>query len=267
MDLVSVIIPVYNAEKTLQRCVISVLKQHYKDIQLILIDDGSKDESSSICDKLAEIDNRIMVIHQENSGVSAARNRGIDIAIGKYIMFLDSDDFIKEDIISNYLGILDNESTDVIIGGLSGVSVKDGDSFIKKVPIFGKHSSDIWNVICNNSEMFGYIGGKIFRKDIINTYNIKFNTQMYAQEDLDFCLSYYEVIDQFYLTEYAGYQYYYEEAKRVPPYCDFMRNQLKLLRIAEEKCELTTKAYMQIQNRVCGYVYVMFYGPKKRKES
>lgn len=92
--LISVIIPVYNAERTLRECVDSVLQQDMKDFELILVDDGSKDASPVICDEYASKDNRVRVIHQQNAGVSAARNRGLDIAQGEWITFVDSDDSI-----------------------------------------------------------------------------------------------------------------------------------------------------------------------------
>ena len=90
---ISVIIPVYNTEKYLHRCIDSVLAQTYQDFELLLIDDGSKDSSGAICDEYAAKDTRVRVFHKENGGVSDTRNYGLDLAQGKYLMFLDSDDF------------------------------------------------------------------------------------------------------------------------------------------------------------------------------
>ena len=89
---VSVIIPVYNVEKYLQKCLDSVINQTYKNLEIICVDDGSPDNSGGILDAYAQNDSRIIVIHQENAGVSAARNRGLDAATGEYIAFVDSDD-------------------------------------------------------------------------------------------------------------------------------------------------------------------------------
>lgn len=97
--LISVIIPVYNVEKYLHRCLDSVIAQTYRNLEIICIDDGSVDESGKICDQYAVRDARIKVIHQENQGVSAARNRGLDAAEGEYIAFVDSDDYILEDMV------------------------------------------------------------------------------------------------------------------------------------------------------------------------
>ena len=93
---ISVIIPVYNVEDYIRQSIDSVLNQTYKNLEIILVDDGSKDNSGKICDEYKNVDERIKVIHKINSGVSSARNVGIDIATGKYIMFLDSDDFLEK---------------------------------------------------------------------------------------------------------------------------------------------------------------------------
>ncbi|MBO5461462.1 MAG: glycosyltransferase family 2 protein, partial [Ruminococcus sp.] len=91
---VSIIVPVYNAEEYLRRCVDSILTQEYTDFELILVDDGSKDNSPSICDEYAKNDSRVHVIHKENTGVSDTRNLAISMACGTYLQFLDSDDWI-----------------------------------------------------------------------------------------------------------------------------------------------------------------------------
>ena len=91
-SLISVIVPVYNAEKYLDRCIQSIINQKYKELEIILVDDGSKDRSLEICNSYEKKDNRINVIHKENAGVSAARNTGIKKARGTYLAFLDDDD-------------------------------------------------------------------------------------------------------------------------------------------------------------------------------
>ena len=97
MATVSIIIPVYNAEHTLERCVDSVLGQEFTDFELLLVDDGSSDGSPALCDRYAAQDSRVRVIHKENGGVSAARNAAMDLAEGEFLQFLDSDDWITPD--------------------------------------------------------------------------------------------------------------------------------------------------------------------------
>lgn len=111
MERISVIVPVYNVEKYLDKCVQSILNQTYENIELVLIDDGSTDGSSKICDKYGKIDSRVKVIHKENGGLSSARNRGIDEAVGKFITFIDSDDYIHHQMLEIlYEGIIKNKS-------------------------------------------------------------------------------------------------------------------------------------------------------------
>ncbi len=105
-DLITVIIPVYNVEKYLARCVDSIRKQTYSHLEILLVDDGSTDSSGALCDTLAAEDERIRVIHQENGGVSKARNTGIANAKGKYLAFMDSDDYAELDIISYLYGLV-----------------------------------------------------------------------------------------------------------------------------------------------------------------
>ena len=116
--LVSVIIPVYNSEKFLYRSVVSVLEQSYKNIELILVNDGSTDSSGKICDEFAQSDLRVKVIHQENKGVSVARNTAIKEANGDYITFLDSDDELFNDAIANLMNAATSSEADMAVGKL-----------------------------------------------------------------------------------------------------------------------------------------------------
>ena len=98
---ISVIVPIYKAEKTLSKCISSILEQSLPDFELLLIDDGSPDASSSICEDWADRDERIRVFHQQNAGVSAARNKGLVEATGEYVCFVDSDDWVKTDYLKD----------------------------------------------------------------------------------------------------------------------------------------------------------------------
>lgn len=110
MEKISVIIPVYNSASFLERSVNSVINQTFANWELILVDDGSKDRSGQICDEFAQRDNRVCVIHQENAGAGAARNAGIEIAKGEYIIFVDSDDMIEPD----YMELLSKHNEDLV---------------------------------------------------------------------------------------------------------------------------------------------------------
>lgn len=258
-DLISVIVPVYNAESTIERCIQSILAQTYEKFELILIDDGSIDNSLSICKSATNLDERVIVIHKKNGGVSSARNVGLDCAKGDYLIFVDSDDYIDQDMFETYIELMHRNCSDIIIGGLSVITSENQIREIKKPILSGIFNSEIWNMICNNHELYGYIGGKLFKMNIINEYKIRFNQEMYSQEDLDFCISYYAGCSKFQHTYYVGYQYVYIEEKRNPSYCDFIRNQLKMLQFAKENTQLNIQAENNVQNRICILLYVMLY--------
>lgn len=114
-NMVSVIIPVYQVEKYIRKCINSVINQTYQNIEILLIDDGSPDNSGRICDEYALKDNRVKVIHKKNEGVSSARNMGLDICCGEYIMFLDSDDYIAEDAVEKALNALVLNQSDICV--------------------------------------------------------------------------------------------------------------------------------------------------------
>lgn len=113
MKLISIIVPVYNVEDYLERCLDSIINQDYKKLEIILINDGSTDKSGNICDEYAKKDKRIIVIHQENQGLSRARNNGTRMSKGKYIAYIDSDDYIEDDYISYLYKLLKENKADI----------------------------------------------------------------------------------------------------------------------------------------------------------
>ena len=125
--LVSVIVPVYNVEKYLARCVESILSQTYRNLEIILVDDGAKDTSGSICDDFAATDSRVRVIHKENGGLSSARNAGIDAAQGEYLEFVDSDDWIEPDAVESLLGAALRHQVKLVVAGRWDVKEKTGE--------------------------------------------------------------------------------------------------------------------------------------------
>ena len=114
-DLISVILPIYNVEKYLRKCVDSLLKQTYKNLEIILVDDGSPDNCPLICDELAKIDSRVKVLHKKNGGLSDARNYGLDHCNGNYVVFVDSDDFVNINMIDYLYKAIKNQNADIAI--------------------------------------------------------------------------------------------------------------------------------------------------------
>ena len=132
--LVSVIVPVYNVEEYLGRCVDSILAQTYPNLEIILVDDGAKDFSGRICDEYAQKDPRVRVIHKENGGLSSARNAGIDAARGGWLEFVDSDDWIEPDAVESLLSMALAYQVELVLGGRWDVSAKTGEKKIGLCP-------------------------------------------------------------------------------------------------------------------------------------
>ena len=132
--LLSVIVPVYNVEAYLARCVDSLLTQSYENLEVILVDDGAKDNSGAICDDYAAKDARVRVIHKENGGLSSARNAGLAAATGEYIAFLDSDDWITLDAYSHLVGLAEKYDVKLVCGGRYDVSGKTGEKTVGLCP-------------------------------------------------------------------------------------------------------------------------------------
>lgn len=114
-NTISIIVPVYNGEKSIKSCINSIIGQTYKNLEIVLIDDGSKDNTAEICDEYATNDSRIKVIHQKNEGVSVARNNGLKNVSGDYIMFVDADDYLDENACQNTLAIILSTKSDIVI--------------------------------------------------------------------------------------------------------------------------------------------------------
>lgn len=131
--LVSIIVPVYNSEKYLEQCISSIVSQSYTALEIILVDDGSSDNSPGMCDAWAEKDDRIKVIHKKNAGAGFARNSGLDIANGEYIWFVDSDDWIVSDAVEKAYSVARKESAQVVIFGYTNVD-QIGKVLCKRVP-------------------------------------------------------------------------------------------------------------------------------------
>ena len=184
MPIISVIVPVYNVEKYVGRCIESILVQTFTDFELILVDDGATDNSGKICDQYAEKDDRIRVIHKENGGVSAARNSGIDYSSGEYIMFVDSDDYIDKPMLEDMIRY---SGSDMIISGLKYIDI-NGNEMSNRIEIAFENItiSDFFNKYYIDLDSKCILSGpynRFYKKCIIDKYNIRFNVNMSIFED------------------------------------------------------------------------------------
>ncbi len=175
--MISVIIPVYNVEKYLVKCIESVIKQTYKDLEIILVDDGSIDGSGRICDQYAKYDERIVVIHKQNGGLSSARNAGLEVAKGDYIGFVDSDDFIAENMYEYLYNIISDRNVDMAICGFKVVqendyNSEDVDNDLELIQVL--QGEDTYNLVTKLRTEDIVVWNKLYRRCIFD--NLRFKT-------------------------------------------------------------------------------------------
>jgi len=208
-ELISVIVPIYNVEKQLKRCINSIINQTYKNIQILLIDDGSKDSSGKICDNFSKYDTRIIVLHQDNTGVSAARNKGIELAEGRYICFIDSDDYIEKNYIEELHQLMKDEKIDLGICDLNYKYTNKEDcwSTVGKKTINLKNVSEEIFLELNEKYLLYGPYNKIFKSSIIKKQKIRFIKEMSYGEDLIFNLSYLQYVKIIKTTNQTRYNY------------------------------------------------------------
>lgn len=205
--LISIIVPVYKAETTLRRCIDSLLNQSYKNIEIVIVDDGSPDKCPVVCDEYAACDGRVSVFHISNGGVSNARNVGIGYSKGDYLCFVDSDDYVDSSYIQNFMdGLLDK--TDLVFQGIN--EVRDNDEIVRKVPSDALYDyEEILNGISdiNKHSMFGYVCNKLYRRDIIVGHHLAFRTDISISEDRIFALQYMAYVKEMRTISKSAYYY------------------------------------------------------------
>lgn len=204
--VLSIIVPVYNVESYLINCLDSIINQTFEEFELILIDDGSTDNSGAICDEYAQKDKRIIVIHKKNGGLSSARNKGLDIAVGKYITFVDSDDEIEQNTYSSNINLLDNNSDIDILQYptywyyQSSNEYKDNldeQSFCGEEDII----SSWWEGNVLNPSAWN----KIYRKEMFS--NIRY-PEGHINEDIYLIVDFARLAKKVYISKYGCYYYY-----------------------------------------------------------
>ena len=206
---VSIIVPVYNADKTIGRCIESILGQEFSDFELLLVDDGSKDGSGGICDGYAEKDPRVRVIHKENTGVSATRNLGLSLARGEYLQFLDSDDWITQDATKALVRAAREHQCDLVIS-----------DFYRVIGERVSHKGDIQeDAVLSREEYaahmmerpadfyYGVLWNKLYRREIVERYQLRMNPDISWCEDFMFNLEYIRHADTFYALQVPIYYY------------------------------------------------------------
>ena len=213
---VSIVVPVYNVEKYISTCIESILNQSLNNFELILVNDGSTDNSGKICDNYAMKDNRIKVIHKTNGGVSSARNVGIDISNGEYIGFVDPDDDIDKDMYKTMFNYTFDKSVDIVICKIKTINeitnriseshiweeknciINKNDIECKLIPSILKDSTYSTNSSCN----------KIYKKEIFKSLNLRFDEEKHHGEDARLNLILFTNIERLVFVDKALYNYY-----------------------------------------------------------
>lgn len=212
--MVSIIVPVYNTEKYIERCIKSILSQSYSDWELLLVDDGSTDNSADICLKYIEKDIRIKYFYQENRGVSSARNKGIVSSKGDYIYFLDSDDVVHENLLETVVPIMENNDYDLLYFNTESLS-EDGETYWN-IPVeegafeFSDYRQRIDFILFKylNFNIGFAVWNKLYRADIIKSNSVLFDEGVGMGEDVGFNLKYLLYVKKIFGISQTLHQYW-----------------------------------------------------------
>ncbi|KAF0519025.1 glycosyltransferase family 2 protein [Pediococcus pentosaceus] len=207
--LVSIVIPIYNVEDFLENCLNSVKNQSYKDIEVLLVDDGSKDNSKKICDEFVEIDDRFKYVYQKNSGVSSARNNGMRNARGEYITFVDGDDYLDKDHIEKMVNGL--SQSELVISGRKNVTESGINSVFQNDKDILFNKKELIDQILRKGIVFSYPWNKMFKMEILLKNSIEFDEKLDYGEDLVFDIQYATLIRKSMLITGSTYNYVYRE--------------------------------------------------------
>lgn len=259
MAKVSIIIPIYNVEKYLSRCVDSVLQQTLSNIEIILVDDGSPDKCPSICDQYKERDSRIKVIHKKNGGLASARNAGLKIATGEYIFFLDSDDWIELDTAEELVSIAEQYQVDFVRfrpmyagwpnhknGSLCDFGTETG----MKEGLYQKEDivKEIYPRLFATQQLtLGVIVAawrSLYRREFLEKNNLLFDEEIRYSEDTIFSAKVVRASDSFYYLDGPRYYHYFYNGNSITKSYkkDYWENNKKLIRCFEKEF-LTYKEY------------------------
>ena len=203
---VSIIIPIYNSEKYLKRCLLSVARQSYSSFECILVDDGSRDNSGAICDEFEKNDRRFRAFHLENGGAGNARNFGISHAVGEFVAFIDSDDFIAPDFLSNAVASVGD--SELYVSGINMIS-QNGEMIYSPCHNGTFERNVFLESIEKSIPQICFCGPccKLFRRSIIEENEIRFSSTLICGEDTDFNLHYIVHCKSVFTDSYTGYYY------------------------------------------------------------
>lgn len=276
---ISVIVPVYNASATLKRCIDSVLSQTYSGFELILVDDGSRDESGLICDSYSKQDDRIIVIHKTNGGVSSARNRGIDTSSGDLITFVDSDDWLASNALEVMLNILIKEDVDCVRTMYHQNYVNGDQKTFSLKNNEGKYEGrEVLSLIDDfvTGREFCYTVLLLVKRNLIKNIG-RFNTEIHMMEDTVFYVRMLTTVKSIYLSNTPTYHYFQNSqsaSKSSQKYVENMRSVMKVNAEIKDylssQAELTNDLEVKINQThlvfMANYLFKMFMNGASRTD-
>ena len=196
MIKISIIMPVYNSEKTVSKSIISILEQSFKEFELVIVNDGSIDNTRCVCERFLS-DNRIKLININNSGPSKARNIALDNCVGKYVMFIDSDDYYDKEMLKVMYNSIENNDSDMVC--CNYIEVHNGISkYTKPVEQLNcKNKKDLYQMIdfLKKEKKLNMIWNKIYKREVLNKNKIRFDTNIEMGEDYKFNIDYFNIIE------------------------------------------------------------------------
>ena len=250
-DLISVIIPVYNVKDYVRRCIESVMHQTYENLQILVINDGSTDSSEELCRQLASKDFRMTVISTKNQGVSAARNEGLLRATGKYVCFVDSDDYIDSEMIEQLVTDLKENDTELAICGFrEGEEGSLVDMTAGKKQIYT--SQEAKRLVFANDLFRGFLWNKLFVKRIIDEHQLTFHRQLKVWEDLLFVFQYLHYINRLVYNPTPFYNYIFRKSSASHKFN--MDNTLNVVEAQELMMQSLSKDEVGIREALAGRI-------------
>lgn len=255
---ISIVVPVYNAEKELQRCVDSILGQSFSDWELLLIDDGSRDGSPALCDRLAQRDPRVRVCHKENGGVSSARNLGIQKAEGEYLMFTDSDDTLFPETLSTLYGKALETKAELVVCGFTYYVEQDGrhvDNLPEKAFCGGGETYLEEGFLADfKRELFNPPWNKLIRRELLLENEIRFGEEYAICEDMAFSMQILERCRGICVLPESLYCYHYKEGDNlVHRFHENYYEALLYFRDCAWKCFRTLHARQELYEEINSY--------------
>lgn len=277
MATVSVIVPIYNVEAELRKCVSSILAQTYKDIEVILVDDGSPDNCSAICDEFASKDDRIVVIHKQNEGLVNARKSGLEKSTGRFISYVDGDDWIEEDFIQNLVDCQKKYNVDIVAAGFAKDIGDDSERFTNIIAsgFYDKKKmiAEVYpRMICAGPYFYfgvcSYVWNKLFKKELLYDCQMAVDPRISIGEDTAVVFPVLLKANTLYISENNSYHYYQKAYSMLKSVDSLEKEKEKVARLSNYLTEAMkdTPAEYNLEKQIERYIdglKIIRYGEKE----